>query len=67
MTSRRRPVPQCLAVGALAVVSSVLFDGVREAGRYTAAIDPTGLPSRMYFAHLRAGERKFTRRVVVVR
>ena len=46
---------------------AVLFDGLREAGHYTAAIEAAGLRSGMYFAHLRAGDKKLTRRVVVVR
>ena len=46
---------------------AVLFDGLREAGHYTAAIEAAGLRSGMYFAHLRAGDRKLTRRVVVVK
>jgi hypothetical protein len=46
---------------------AVIFDGLREAGHYTEAIEAAGLRSGMYFAHLRAGERALSRRVVVVK
>ena len=46
---------------------AVLFDGLREAGHYTTSIEAAGLRSGMYFAHMRAGDRKLSRRVVVVK
>ena len=45
---------------------AVLADGVREPGRYTAALDASDLRAGIYFVRMQAGSTKLTRRVVVL-
>ncbi len=45
---------------------AVLADGMREPGRYTAALEAGDLRAGIYFARMQAGSTKLTRRVVVL-
>ena len=46
---------------------AVLTDGIREPGRYSAALDAGDLRAGMYFVRLQAGGRSAVRRLVVVK
>ena len=46
---------------------AVLADGMREAGRYTAALDASDLRAGMYFVRMQAQGVNLTRRLVVVK
>ena len=45
---------------------AVLADGMREPGRYTAALEATSLHPGIYFVRMQAGSTKLSRRVVVI-
>jgi hypothetical protein len=45
----------------------VLVDGVRDGGRYEAALDGASLPSGVYLVRLTAGGETRTRRVTLLR
>jgi Peptidase family M28/Secretion system C-terminal sorting domain len=46
---------------------SVLFDGWKEAGRYTASFNGAGLPSGVYLCRLRAGSVSSTMKLTLLR
>jgi hypothetical protein len=46
---------------------AVLADGIRQAGRYTAALDASDLHAGMYFVRMQAQDVNLTRRLVVVK
>ena len=46
---------------------AVLVNGMREPGRYTAALDAGDLRAGIYFVRMQAGRTKLTRRVVVIK
>ena len=48
-------------------VVAVLADGMREPGRYTAALDASDLRTGMYFLRMQARGVNLTRRVTVIR
>jgi hypothetical protein len=45
----------------------LLADGVREPGRYTAALEASDLRAGIYFVRMQAGSMRLTRRVVVIK
>jgi hypothetical protein len=46
---------------------AVLADGMREPGRYTAALDASDLRAGMYFLRMQAKGVNLTRRVTVIK
>ena len=46
---------------------AVLADGVREPGRYTAALEASDLRAGMYFVRMQAKGVNLTRRLVVIK
>ena len=46
---------------------ALLSDGMREAGRYTAALEATDLQAGVYFVRMQAGGVHLTRRLAVVK
>ncbi len=46
---------------------ATLVEGLRPAGKYNVTFAPEGLPSGVYFYTLRAGEARFTRRLVLMK
>jgi len=46
---------------------ATLIDGVQSAGIHTVSFDGSNLPSGLYFYSLQSGDRKITRKMILIR